>query len=78
MDITVTIPAEEFAAEFHKAIDKAVENLIAKNWQPVIYGKWEINTDGYYPYCSVCGEEPEHGKMSNYCPHCGAMMKGAK
>ena len=42
----------------------------------VTYGKWEINSDGYYPYCSVCGEEPENGKMTNYCPNCGARMKG--
>ena len=24
--------------------------------------KWEINSDGYYPYCSDCGFEPEKNK----------------
>ena len=38
-------------------------------------GKWEINCDGYYPYCSLCGEEPGTErtlKLPKYCPHCGA------
>ena len=38
MDITVTIPAEEFADKLYEAVDKAVENLIAKDWQPVTHG----------------------------------------
>lgn len=25
----------------------------------VRHGKWNINCDGYYPYCSECGYEPE-------------------
>ena len=40
-------------------------------------GKWEINCDGYYPYCSICKAEPKNGVMSDYCPNCGARMKGA-
>ena len=36
--------------------------------------KWEICSDGYYPYCSECKTEPESGKMTDYCPHCGAYM----
>ena len=41
-------------------------------------GEWLINPDGYYPYCSVCYNEPENGKMTNYCPNCGAYMKGER
>lgn len=37
-------------------------------------GKWEINPDGYYPYCSRCKEEPKSGIMTKYCPDCGARM----
>lgn len=42
----------------------------------VVHGRWIISSDGYYPYCSECKEEPESGKMTNYCPSCGAAMDG--
>ena len=53
--------------------DKAVE--IVQRWSDENSGplaKWEINSDGYYPYCSDCGFEPE--KISLYCPNCGKKM----
>ncbi|MEG0035217.1 MAG: YopX family protein [Oscillospiraceae bacterium] len=37
------------------------------------HGEWMINSDGYYPICSICKKEPKGG-MTNYCPHCGAQM----
>ena len=37
--------------------------------------KWEIDCDGYYPYCPNCGEEPPSGKMTNFCPKCGKDMR---
>lgn len=40
----------------------------------VIHGEWIICSDGYYPYCSVCKEEPENRKMTKFCPNCGAVM----
>lgn len=42
--------------------------------EPVRHGEWKISCDGYYPYCSVCREEPKGGNMTKYCPHCGAKM----
>ena len=42
----------------------------------VVHGRWIINSDGYYPYCSECKEEPKHGEMTHYCPNCGAKMDG--
>ncbi len=39
-------------------------------------GRWLINSDGYYPYCSVCKNEPKSRIMTDYCPNCGAYMKG--
>lgn len=47
---------------------------------PAIYseqktGRWLINSDGYYPYCSICKNEPQGRIMTDYCPNCGAKMK---
>ena len=35
---------------------------------------WEIDCDGYYPYCSNCRHEPEGRTMTKYCENCGAKM----
>lgn len=40
----------------------------------VVHARWEINLDGYYPYCSNCKAEPKSGKMTPACPNCGAKM----
>lgn len=42
--------------------------------ESVIHAYWEISSDGYYPYCSLCKNEPESGKRTYYCPNCGAKM----
>ena len=46
--------------------------------EEVKHAKWEINCDGYYPYCSNCKTEPKNGVMSKHCPECGAKMDGRK
>ena len=38
-------------------------------------GRWYINSDGYYPYCSECKNEPKNGLMTDFCPSCGADMR---
>lgn len=42
-------------------------------------GEWK-HTMTYYPYCSECEWFPEEDEMThghyNYCPNCGAKMKG--
>ncbi len=38
----------------------------------------DINWDGYYPMCPVCGswEVEEHrGKLWSFCPNCGQKIK---
>ena len=40
----------------------------------MVHGRWIICSDGYYPHCSVCNEEPKHGEMTSFCPNCGAKM----
>lgn len=88
MDITVTIPAEEFADKLYEAVDKAVDNLIAKDCQPVthvewIYGENEDGQDGIF--CSECDHfvpwyYDYYDKTDDLindnprCPNCGAMM----
>ena len=37
-------------------------------------GRWMICSDGYYPYCSECGQEPQSGLMTDLCPNCGVKM----
>lgn len=41
-------------------------------------GKWEINCDGYYPYCSECKNEPMMRGLPDFCPNCGADMRGGR
>ena len=50
--------------------------LPASDVVEVKHAKWEINSDGYYPYCVRCKTEPKNGLMSKYCPECGAVMDG--
>lgn len=44
--------------------------------EPVKHGHWIINSDGYYPQCSECMSEPQGRVMTDWCPNCGARMKG--
>lgn len=44
--------------------------------QIVKHSKWEINSDGYYPFCLSCGSATD--KLTKYCPNCGAKMDGDK
>lgn len=42
-------------------------------------GEWKVDeTHDYEPYCSLCGHEPIAGEKYNYCPNCGADMRGDK
>lgn len=35
---------------------------------------WDINCDGYYPFCSACLSSPKGNNLTPYCPQCGAKM----
>lgn len=43
-------------------------------------GEWVFNRGRTYGepayYCSLCGEGASDYGMDNFCPHCGAKMKG--
>jgi hypothetical protein len=52
-----------------------IEAAPAADVAEVVHGRWLTNSDdGYYPYCSVCKEEPKSGIMTPYCPNCGCKM----
>lgn len=56
--------------------EKLLKSETLAEFQPVIHARWEISSDGYYPYCKKCNARPENGKMTKYCPSCGAKMDG--
>lgn len=66
-----------FFAKEIKANDIRTNNLLRfKNNSNV--GKiahWVICSEGFYPYCSCCGDEPKGREMTRYCPSCGAFME---
>lgn len=55
-----------------------IVDIPAADVQTVKHGRWIINSDGYYPQCSECMNEPQGRIMTNYCPNCGAKMDGDK
>ena len=57
-------------------INNVLIGLLERAPTVCVNGEWKINPDGYYPFCSNCGCEPKNGVMSNFCPDCGAYMKG--
>lgn len=61
--------------DVHKGKYIAAEKLWNTRADERPKGKWEICSDGYYPYCSNCNNEPESGKMTNFCPNYGADMR---
>ncbi len=60
--------------QFYEQILKHPDNIQAEDVEIVKHGKWFINSDGYYPYCSECHYEPAKGEMTKYCADCGARM----
>lgn len=67
---------------------EAVKELPSSNVRPVVYGEWKEygGTDAGFHYCSVCKGQAfnyeENGEtievLSDFCPYCGADMKGKK
>lgn len=58
-------------------LDNVGAELPAEDVRPVVRGRWIINSDGYYPYCSSCKQEPQGRTMTDFCPNCGADMREA-
>ena len=73
------IPLED--GSFIAVPKKRIENRQNVKWiDQCLHGYWQFETDGrgncWYEYkCSECGYIKRGGK-SNYCPKCGADMRG--
>lgn len=79
INFTVTITGKDNAAEVKRLMElynKAISNAPTINTVPMKYGK-NISENGFL--CSVCSFGDFggfHGYEPNYCPNCGAKMKG--
>lgn len=62
--------------EVGSAIVPGMEAIPAADARPVVRSRWEICCDGYYPYCMNCKSEPPGRIMTDFCPICGADMRG--
>lgn len=50
-------------------------NPIRENANSGLHSRWEINCDGYYPYCLNCLYEPSREEgLPEICPKCRAIM----
>lgn len=61
-----------------RALTNVIQDILAvkaADVQPVVHAKWEISSDGYYPYCSRCFGRL-NGELTKYCPECGTRMDG--
>lgn len=61
-----------------EAVLRGIDFMESVDAVEVVHGEWIISSDGYYPYCSECKNEPKHGEMTNFCPNCGADMRERK
>ena len=62
---------------FERGYTRALKNVLTTvlhGDQFNIHAHWIINSDGYYPQCSNCMQEPESGKLTKFCAECGARM----
>ena len=64
----------EAIGPLQRVVDVQLGRMTAADVAPVVHSKWEICSDGYYPYCSVCKCEPKGREMTKFCGECGAKM----
>ena len=73
---------KDYQRGMQDAIDCLIPEVIADipsaDVQSVKHGEWKINSDGYYPYCSVCGTAADQltKHLTKFCPECGTRMDG--
>ena len=72
----------KYSPELHEVLSW-IDEVPSEDVQPVRHGKW-IKADSqqyfrkHYPCftCSECGYRKDSQKTWNYCPNCGADMRG--
>lgn len=72
----------EFAQEYRKSVLRIIDEAPTIGYKDLVpQGEWVNNADDY-PECNRCGYMPAYDPAiddiaySNFCPHCGARMKG--
>ena len=75
---------DEMAKVIARADDTCLCQTIANSLYRAGYrkqreGEWVRATPCSQEYCTQCGKSPKliFGILPDYCPHCGAKMKGA-
>lgn len=64
-------------------VRNVLNGLPSADVQPVKHGRWEVNGDRFYPFCSNCKYEPPKELircnalslepiLTKYCPNCGS------
>lgn len=71
----------ELANGILKAANYIHNNIVRADAVEVVHGRWIGEKGGYMwrENCSVCGD-PVYNKIKsyNYCPNCGANMRGSE
>ena len=62
---------------YKEAVNVAIEAcqvaaMCKKKVHPIKPARWIVSSDGYYPYCPICGAQPD--KMTRYCAECGTKL----
>ena len=78
LELTADRPSNPHDITYINALKNRIKELEADRPQ----GEWEMqeDADGLYGICSVCGQDADFShyyKAYDYCPSCGARMKGA-
>lgn len=80
--IDEVIAAEKISEKHNIPLSELVDTFAEIPSSDVVEVKraeWKVDeTHDYEPYCSLCGHEPIAGEKYNYCPDCGADMRGDK
>ena len=79
LELTADRPSDPHNITYINALKNRIRELEAKRpqgeWKEVPPNAWEFNGIIQWRECSVC--KCRSMFISNYCPHCGAHMKGA-